>query len=161
MPTGYSNTTGRPTGRAARKYFAGMTRECVTCNVAYEITESMAERRQYACPKCESMRAGEYAKNNREKKRAWNNAYSARNSANRAERTATWRANHPEKRIAHQAVQSAIRNGSLAKMPCEVCGTTERIHAHHDDYSKPLDVNWLCHSHHMERHAMLRARSQS
>ncbi|WP_137137348.1 hypothetical protein [Pseudomonas asiatica] len=102
--------------------------------------------------------ATEWARRNREKKRASNNKYHESQSANRSQRTATWRANHPEKRLAHQAVQTAVRNGSLAKKPCEVCGNEKRPHAHHDDYSKPLDVVWLCHQHHMERHAMLAAR---
>ena len=28
--------------------------------------------------------------------------------------------------------------------PCEVCSSTERLHRHHDDYSKPLQVRFLC-----------------
>lgn len=39
-------------------------------------------------------------------------------------------------------------------MPCSVCGAT-RGEAHHDDYSKPLDVVWLCRTHHWARHRML------
>lgn len=33
--------------------------------------------------------------------------------------------------------------------PCAVCGSTI-TEAHHDDYSKPLDVIWFCRKHHME-----------
>ncbi|WP_146129287.1 hypothetical protein [Burkholderia gladioli] len=146
------------TGNAVRRFFVGDARVCSACGHQYFVTESMVRNRYYPCSKCASKKAVEYARKNREKKRAWNNAYSARNSAKRADRTAAWRANHPQKRLAHQAVQSAVRNGSLIKLPCAVCGQIEKVHAHHDDYSKPLDVIWLCHKHHMERHTMLKAR---
>lgn len=54
---------------------------------------------------------------------------------------------HPEKRRAHSLVGNAIRDGRLMWSPCEVCGA-KRAQAHHDDYSKPLDVRWLCKPHH-------------
>lgn len=60
----------------------------------------------------------------------------------------------PEKRAAHTAVYSAIRNGSLIRKPCEVCGDTQS-QGHHDDYSKPLDVRWLCFVHHREVHGQV------
>ena len=50
---------------------------------------------------------------------------------------------HPERIIAYDAVKYAIMSGRLVKKPCENCGAV-RVHAHHDDYSKPLDIRWLC-----------------
>jgi hypothetical protein len=51
-------------------------------------------------------------------------------------------------------VQAAVNRGDLVRKPCEVCGA-EKTHAHHDDYSKPLDVMWLCPKHHRERHEVI------
>ena len=56
-----------------------------------------------------------------------------------------------EKYIARTMVRNAKRDGWLKRMPCEVCGE-EKSQAHHDDYSKPLDVRWLCFKHHRELH---------
>lgn len=58
---------------------------------------------------------------------------------------------NPLKRAAHVATGNAIRDGRLVREPCEVCGH-ERAQAHHDDYSKPLDVRWLCVTHHKAWH---------
>ena len=63
-----------------------------------------------------------------------------------------WAERNPEKRKAHYATGNAIRDGNLIKQPCEVCSTTEDIEAHHDDYTKPLEVRWLCTKHHAEHH---------
>lgn len=58
----------------------------------------------------------------------------------------------PQKTRARQATLNAIRAGRLVRLPCEACGTTVRVEAHHPDYSKPLDVRWLCDTHHHEEH---------
>lgn len=60
-------------------------------------------------------------------------------------------ARHPVKRAARVLVGNALSSGRLVRQPCEVCGRG-RAHAHHDDYSKPLDVRWLCREHHAEWH---------
>lgn len=77
-----------------------------------------------------------------------------RNRGNR--QTAEWRANykatHKAECDARTAVDNAVRDGRLTRMPCEVCGGTYRIQGHHDDYSKPLDVRWLCVKHHRQHH---------
>lgn len=53
---------------------------------------------------------------------------------------------------AHRAVEAAIQQGKLVRAPCEVCGSKKAVHAHHDDYSKPLSVRWLCAKHHLQHH---------
>jgi len=60
------------------------------------------------------------------------------------------RVRFPEKYKAVNAVSNALRDGRLKRKPCEICGTTVRVQAHHDDYSRPLDVRWLCFTHHRE-----------
>ena len=65
--------------------------------------------------------------------------------------TRRYHALNPHKRAAHWATSNTIRDGRLIRQPCEVCGH-EPAEAHHDDYNKPLDVRWLCTTHHAEHH---------
>lgn len=54
---------------------------------------------------------------------------------------------------AHNAVARAVASGRLAKPSvCQRCQSTERIQAHHDDHTRPLDVMWLCPVCHAARH---------
>lgn len=62
-----------------------------------------------------------------------------------------YRARNAAKYKAHTMVNNAMSAGKLEKQPCEVCGDT-RVHAHHDDYTKPLEVRWLCAAHHRQWH---------
>jgi hypothetical protein len=58
----------------------------------------------------------------------------------------------PEKSRAQRIVAYHVRKGNLVPKPCEACGRTDNVHAHHDDYSHPLDVHWLCPPCHSARH---------
>lgn len=62
------------------------------------------------------------------------------------------RARYPEKTKAQTAASNAIRDGRLIPMPCEICGSANKVQGHHDDYSKPLEVRWLCFKHHLAVH---------
>jgi ribosomal protein S27AE len=66
-----------------------------------------------------------------------------------------WIERNREKYRAHKIVEWRVASGKLLKQPCERCGSV-KAHAHHDDYSKPLDVMWLCPLHHKERHRELK-----
>ncbi len=54
---------------------------------------------------------------------------------------------------ARVAVFLALKTGELTKQDCETCGSSTNIHAHHENYAKPLEVKWLCRSCHGRYHA--------
>lgn len=52
---------------------------------------------------------------------------------------------YPQRQKARIAVQYAVKKGKLEKpMFCEKCNIESKLEAHHEDYSKPLEVIWLC-----------------
>ena len=57
------------------------------------------------------------------------------------------------KKIARSASHEAIISGKLVRQPCETCGELV-VEGHHDDYTKPLEVRWLCKKHHNEHHRL-------
>jgi len=83
-----------------------------------------------------SKRVRQWKRDNTEKVMGYDAAYKKRN---------------PEKHQAHLDVRYAIARGDLIRMPCESCDDKD-THAHHDDYSKPLDVRWLCPQCHVNVH---------
>jgi hypothetical protein len=56
---------------------------------------------------------------------------------------------------AKRIVEEAVKSGKLIKCPCIMCGDKNSV-GHHPDYSKPLNVVWLCNKHHLETHRILR-----
>lgn len=69
---------------------------------------------------------------------------------------AYWRTrteNDSKKLKARALLNSAIRHRKICRpMACEKCGTVGMVYAHHEDYDKPFDVEWLCADCHGERH---------
>jgi hypothetical protein len=50
-----------------------------------------------------------------------------------------------QRRRARAAVYRAVRRGALPRPnSCASCGAKGRVEGHHIDYSRPLDVEWLC-----------------
>ena len=126
----------------------GECKECTKCRVA-----------AYRIANIEKVQ--EYDRNRpNQKERAENNKLNYRKRISTPEgRMREWaraKANiQSDKRAASAMVANAICVGRLIKEPCSVCGSTERIHAHHEDYTKPLEVVWLCVKHHGERHRQI------
>lgn len=68
----------------------------------------------------------------------------------------------PEKLKARKAVYSEKRAGRMKpSVFCEECGLPAKTHGHHKDYSKPLDVDWLCKECHTELHRKLKAEEET
>lgn len=59
---------------------------------------------------------------------------------------------YKDRKMSHTIISNQRRDGKIIPKPCEVCGGHDRIQAHHPDYSKPLEIVWLCQPHHMELH---------
>jgi ribosomal protein S27AE len=141
---------------------------CYSCKKVKLITEFHKNKRSSdgfnsMCKECTSEYKKSYYLKNRDEIRESHNKYAREHSAEAVSRVRRWvsnnpdkanrlikkyQANNPEKRKAHII---AIQSGKLQKRSCEICGNS-KAQAHHDDYSKPLDVRWLCHKHHVEFH---------
>jgi hypothetical protein len=66
-------------------------------------------------------------------------------------RSKRMRSKFPEKNKARSKLRYEVMMGRIKKLPCEVCGN-EKSEGHHEDYSKPLEVSWLCSQHHRNKH---------
>lgn len=64
-----------------------------------------------------------------------------------------WKSMNPIKRGANMMVCNAVRDGRMIKADeCSECGAGGKIHGHHDDYAKPLEVRWMCSKCHTDWH---------
>lgn len=63
-----------------------------------------------------------------------------------------YREKYPRKYKAHAMIRNAISRGVLFKESCSECGSDFSVHAHHDDYAKPLNIRWLCAACHKKWH---------
>ena len=66
------------------------------------------------------------------------------------EESKKYRENNREKVRAHDIVYRAIKRSILKKGKCIICGRID-TQGHHVDYSRPLEVIWLCPIHHKKR----------
>lgn len=119
--------------------------ECPRCKHRAYMNEwyrrkSLAERREWVSKRDQDL----VRKRDRERYQ--------RDKGRRMVGTKRYIARYPEKRQARAAVAQAVRSGRMVRQPCEECGYEVRVHAHHDDYSKPLEVRWLCQTHHAAVH---------
>lgn len=107
-----------------------------------------------ACKKC-----GSWEKNKARNCRPCSNAHARRWRKKRGKRTANpevrkrYQQNNRDKVTARRAVLIAIRKGTLKPWPvCQVCWEPRPVEAHHPDYSKKIDVIWLCRACHIIVH---------
>ena len=137
-------------------YFRRMAREWARKNK--DLIRERRLARVMADPEAERERQRRYAAKWKE-----NNPEGARESirtrnARRREKTREWmRANADGPKLkANSLLNSAVRRGKIVKpsvcSDCKQDTPRRRLHGHHEDYSKPYDVVWLCAACHGKRH---------
>jgi hypothetical protein len=109
------------------------------------------------CKICDSERARENYLKNPNKKKTQVNLYFKTDEGKKTWNRASKRSRllHPEKWNARYLVKRAIAKGIIVKQPCFICGETD-VQAHHEDYSKPLEVIFLCRNCHYKRHQVIK-----
>lgn len=146
------------------------TKICRNCQIHKPLTEyythqAMSDGHLNKCKDCVKRRIGKHRENNleriqeydRERGRTEKRKQKCRiyQKSHREETDAAkkaWYQRNRHKRRANSLVGWAIKHGFLKVHPCSVCGSTEKVEGHHPDYSKPLEVIWLCGKHHKEIH---------
>jgi len=111
---------------------------------------------QIWCKKCTNGYARKWGRENADHVSKTHRAYYRANREKWVEDRETYRERHPDKISARNTVNNALYRGEIAKPDsCEDCGRlteSRRLHAHHDDYSKPLEVKWKCLRCHWDEH---------
>ena len=102
------------------------------------------------CKECVKKRVSVYRLKNITKIRAYDRSRGNRQGAMYVK---DYRKRNPHKCKAHGILFRSLRAGKIIKPDhCSSCGTCGSVVAHHDDYSKPLEVTWLCYACHAKLH---------
>lgn len=133
----------RPGDRHAK---AAEPKACAHCGAMYYPPRAKADQSRFCSRLCRNVGVGRATKG--EDNGNWKGGI----STDRVHYTGIQAERYPERVAARKAALAAIAAGKLVRQPCEVCGTTEDVQAHHEDYSKPLEVKWLCRPDHRALH---------
>jgi ribosomal protein S27AE len=94
-------------------------------------------------------RAKEYRDSHVEERKSWRKKYRETERENEIR----YFMSNPEKFQARWIINRQIRAKKIIRpKECSNCGNEGKIHAHHPDYSKPLEVIWLCSKCHHKIH---------
>ena len=131
---------------------------CTKCDVrkalvAFSLKAASKDGYCPACKDCLNIQAKSYRKINSsvivERQRTYYQSEAGKLTSQRG--AARARVESPVKCRARSTMNNAIQSGKLIRLPCVQCGCI-KSEGHHHDYSKPLDVIWLCKKHHTELH---------
>lgn len=75
----------------------------------------------------------------------------AENPERKSEENEVYNRENPNRIKANSILNVAIKKGEIKRSLCRDCDRTD-THGHHEDYSKPLEVKWLCPVHHKKLH---------
>ena len=95
----------------------------------------------------------EYYEKHQEEIKEQSKEYRRENKEEQREYFKKWNKENPEKIKAQRLAQKIkIPKNQL----CEICGSKENLDKHHEDYSKPLEVMFLCRKCHKRLHRKIK-----
>lgn len=147
----------RAAERPAESDASGVKR-CKTCDQIKPADAFSFERfshlgRKASCKRCLAAKARAARRNDPERARRAARRYSERHAEREKRDRDRRRRASLEKYAARERVRRAVQAGRLVRPDrCEGCELSVPVQAHHDDYSKPLEVRWLCPACHVAIH---------
>ena len=128
-------------------------RVCIVCATDFQARQGDVKRGFGTCCSraCASKR-GVTSPNRKTQEGSANGNWRGGVSQNKSAYRKRYQQKYPEKAKAHRWVADKISRGVITRQPCCRCGSENDVHAHHDEYSKPDQIMWLCRLHHRERH---------
>lgn len=140
-----------------------MKKECKKCHIIKELKYFTKHNKclngvTNKCLSCDSIYKQEYLKNNpkyleshRISDRKTHIKSRLLNKNKKKKEASDYRKSFPERIRAMNLLNNALRSGKLKRCKCRDCDKIN-TQGHHPDYSKPLNVIWLCPSHHKLEH---------
>jgi hypothetical protein len=127
---------------------------CTKCHIEKEVSDFYFRNGspRSHCKKCECEYANNWNKNNpkeySKKLRMWKRDNPTRHQEQMIRASKKHNEVHRDRYLARRTLNNAKARGEITESPCG-CGEV-KVEAHHHDYSKPLDVIWMCKKCHKE-----------
>lgn len=156
------------------------SKKCSSCNETkdiecFQVRSDKPHLRRGQCAECRRLLVRKYKKDNAENIRKKRRLHYLKNREYTCRKTSEYKKQDPEKwrkyinkkarelrvtdvktKIRTKAVNTltyAKTKGEVAPEPCVYCGN-KKSEAHHNDYTKPLEVQWMCRKHHQAWHRL-------
>tara|TARA_R110000851_G_scaffold318889_1_gene483048 strand:+ start:95 stop:544 length:450 start_codon:yes stop_codon:yes gene_type:complete len=132
----------------AAEFYKGVTSRCKECH-----KRKVKENRDQKADYYREYDAKRFKEDPRVKNRHKRYAKTEAGKYSSTKSRVKWLTQNPDKRAAHVILGNAVRGGRVEKpKDCSRCGSAGRIDGHHYDYTKPLDVVWMCRQCHVNEH---------
>ena len=138
-----------------------MVKRCTKCLIEKGTHEFNADNQKRDglrshCKSCRSVSGALYRAANAEKVAESVKAWHSKNKSRVAKNMRAYHKREPVKSAARRKAYQAKINGRITVPDeCEECGGQSPLDMHHDDYSKPLDVRFLCKPCHWAKHTTI------
>jgi len=132
------------------------TKKCIKCGIEKTVDNFSKHKDEYQsyCKACTKITNKAYKGVHREEAREYAKKYYKGHTEKYKIYNKEYKINNKEKANAHSIVSKAVKDGNLIiPATCSCCGKDCKPEGHHEDYSKPLEVTWLCRSCHKYLHA--------